>query len=105
MKSSQLKSFWVLDKKRERLTKIFKQYPEIKSAQVFGADKNSEEVGLDILISYSRGTSLFSLSGLQYDIEQLFDGLHVNLISQRRYRANAARAKSKMAWLYQQENC
>lgn len=102
MKSSQLTSSKVLDKKSERLTKIFRQYPEIKSAYVIASDKNMEASDLEIMISYSRGTSLFALSGLQYDIDQLFLDLNVNLISERRYRKKVSRSKSKMRWYYQQ---
>lgn len=107
MKNSQLSSSNALEKKRERLRNILKQYPEIKRAEVFAPMKsveNNEEADVDIMISYARGTSLFALRGLQYDIEQLFAGLNVNLMSERRYRANAGRAKSTMRWFYQQEH-
>lgn len=105
MKSTQLKSLSTFDKKSDRLIKIFKQYPEIKSAYVIAVDKDSDESDLDIMINYVRGTSFFTLSGLQYDIEQLFGDLNVNLLNEKHYRNKVARTKVKRLWHYQQRHC
>lgn len=72
----------------KELLALFAKYPEIEKASIFGSvsrGEDTESSDLDIMISYPVGTCLFTLGGLQNDIEELFPSVKIDLINERHY--------------------
>ena len=95
----------LLKENYDKLIDVFSKYPEIKKAQVFGSvarGEDTENSDLDIMITYPAGTCLFTLGGLQYDIEELFPTLKVDLINERHYPETAK--TSPMNLIYERLN-
>lgn len=65
-----------LEQKREAVRAAFQRYPTIVNPRVFGSvlhgdDKDGSD--LDLLVDVLPGTTLFTLGGLQVELEDLLD--------------------------------
>ncbi|PMC17782.1 Nucleotidyltransferase domain [Oligella urethralis] len=99
MKPSEL-----LKQNYSKLLELFAKYPEIEKARVFGSvsrGEDTEDSDLDIMITYPVGTCLFTLGGLQNDIEELFPSIKIDLINERHYPDTAT---SLMHLIYERKH-
>lgn len=71
-----------LEKNREAVRAAIQRYPTIANPRVFGSvlhGDDTEESDLDLLVDALPGTSLFTLGGLQVELEKLL-GVPVDLV-------------------------
>lgn len=73
----------VLEKNREAIREATKRF-NAANPRVFGSVARGEDrpdSDLDILVDALPGTTLFDLGGLQYELEQIFDGIKVDVVT------------------------
>lgn len=72
-----------LGRNREAIREATKRFnaanPRVFGSVARGEDKDGSDI--DILVDALPGSTLFSLGGLQYELEQLFDGIKVDLVT------------------------
>ena len=83
-----------LEKHREAVRAAIRRYPTIANPRVFGSvlhGDDTEESDLDLLVDIFPGTTLFTLGGLEFELEQLL-GIPVQVLSAEelpvQYRSN-----------------
>jgi predicted nucleotidyltransferase len=79
----------VLEKNREAIREATKRF-NAANPRVFGSVARGEDrpdSDLDILVDALPGATLFDLGGLQYELEQIFPGTKVDLLTQGGLRA------------------
>ena len=79
-----------LDRNREAIREATKRF-NAANPRVFGSVARGEDTDgsdIDILVDALPGSTLFSLGGLQYELEQLFDGITVDLVTPGGLRAS-----------------
>ena len=80
----------VLEKNREAIREATKRF-NAANPRVFGSVARGEDgpdSDIDILVDSLPGTTLFDLGGLQVELEQLFDGVKVDLVTTGGLRAS-----------------
>jgi predicted nucleotidyltransferase len=73
----------VLEKNREAIREATKRF-NAANPRVFGSVARGEDHAdsdIDILVDALPGSTLFSLGGLQYELEQMFGGIKVDLLT------------------------
>ena len=94
----------LLAQKTQDLKELFARYPFAANPRIFGSvarGEDTEDSDLDIMITYPVGTCLFTLGGLQNDIEELFPSIKINLINERHYPDTAT---SLMNLIYERKH-
>jgi predicted nucleotidyltransferase len=79
----------MLEKNREAIREATKRF-NAANPRVFGSVARGEDRAdsdLDILVDALPGTTLFDLGGLQYELEQIFQGIKVDLVTAGGLRA------------------
>ena len=78
MKPSEL-----LDKNRQAIHDAIKRFnaanPRVLGSVARGEDHPGSDI--DILVDALPGSTLFTLGGLQYELEQMFEGIEVDLVT------------------------
>lgn len=73
----------VLEKHREAIREATKRFnaanPRVFGSVARGEDKPGSDI--DILVDALPGSTLLSLGGLQYELEQMFEGIKVDLLT------------------------
>ena len=72
-----------LEKNRDAIREATKRF-NAANPRVFGSVARGEDgpdSDIDILVDALPGSTLFSLGGLQYELEQLFGGIKVDLLT------------------------
>lgn len=80
----------VLEKNREAIREATKRF-NAANPRVFGSVARGEDgpgSDIDILVDALPGSTLFSLGGLQYELEQMFGGVKVDLVTTGGLRAS-----------------
>lgn len=73
----------VLEKNREAIREATKRF-NAANPRVFGSVARGEDgpdSDIDILVDALPGSTLFSLGGLQYELEQMFGGIKVDVVT------------------------
>jgi uncharacterized protein len=73
----------VLEKNREAIREATKRF-NAANPRVFGSVARGEDgpdSDIDILVDALPGTTLFDLGGLQFELERMFDGVKVDLVT------------------------
>lgn len=73
----------VLEKNREAIREATKRF-NAANPRVFGSVARGEDgpdSDIDILVDALPGSTLFSLGGLQYELEQMFGGMKVDVVT------------------------
>ncbi|MGI2031422.1 nucleotidyltransferase family protein [Rhizobium panacihumi] len=73
----------VLDKNRQAIREATKRF-NAANPRVFGSVARGEDrpgSDIDILVDALPGSTLLTLGGLQYELEQLFEGIKVDLLT------------------------
>jgi len=73
----------ILEKNRDAIREATKRF-NAANPRVFGSVARGEdgpESDIDILVDALPGTTLFSLGGLQFELEQMFQGIKVDLLT------------------------
>jgi predicted nucleotidyltransferase len=74
----------VLDKNREAIREATKRF-NAANTRVFGSVARGDDgpdSDIDILVDALPGSTLFSLGGLQHELEQMFGGIKVDLLTE-----------------------
>ncbi|MGK6312566.1 nucleotidyltransferase family protein [Neorhizobium sp. DT-125] len=74
----------VLEKNREAIREATKRF-NAANPRVFGSVARGEDgpdSDIDILVDALPGSTLFTLGGLQYELEQMFGGIKVDLLTE-----------------------
>lgn len=80
----------ILKIKRREIREVFNKYQQVTNPRVFGSVARGEDTDssdLDILIDYPKGMNLFTLGGLQDELEQVLPNVKIDLINSRRVQA------------------
>ncbi|MBW6423164.1 nucleotidyltransferase family protein [Rhizobium sp. XQZ8] len=73
----------ILEKNRDAIREATKRF-NAANPRVFGSVARGEdgpESDIDILVDALPGTTLFDLGGLQFELEQMFQGIKVDLLT------------------------
>lgn len=78
----------LLRKNLSQIRDIFKNYPMITNPRIFGSvarGDDDDDSDIDIVVDILPGTSLFTIGGLQYELEALFPNKKIDLIHSQNF--------------------